>query len=297
MLVLNNRVLYRRSLELARGNTRTVPTQDRAPTVQHSINKVGIEGLRTSIKVMRDGELFTYLSKIDILVDLSENKKGIHMSRLVESINESITLKAGRTKTSLETLGAEVLMELTRRHPFKSAEINISTTLVLERSTPISKRPTYESYDVVAKVTWSENTLRKYLETSVIGNTLCPHSLEVTGGKAHIQRCELKLGFDVKIDEDLLFEKLIEICELSFSSPTFTVLKTVDEAHLVEQMFANPMFVEDVSRHCLDRVLGLGIEGSVLIKATSFESIHKHDAVAEIRRHLKKNKSGSIEVL
>jgi len=105
MLVLNNRILYRRILELARGKAQTVPTQDRAPAVQQSINKVGIEGLRTSIKVMRDGELFTYLSKIDILVDLSENKKGIHMSGLVESINESIALKSGRTKTSLETLG------------------------------------------------------------------------------------------------------------------------------------------------------------------------------------------------
>ena len=279
---------------MARGYARTVPTQDRAPTVQQSIDKVGIEGLSTSIRVMRDGEVFTYLAKIDILVDLSEYKKGVHMSRLVESINETITIKSGRPKASLETLGAEVLMALTRRHPFKSAEINISTTLVLKRHTPISKKPTYESYDVVAKVIWSENKLRKYLETSVIGNTLCPHSLEVTGGKAHIQRCELKLGFDVKIDEDLPFEKLIEICEMSFSSPTFTVLKTVDEAHLVEQMFDNPMFVEDVSRQCLDRVLGLKIEGKVLIKATSFESIHKHDAVAEIRRVLKKNKAGLL---
>ncbi len=279
---------------MARGHAQTVPTQDRAPTVQQSIDKVGIEGLRTSIRVMRDGEVYTYLAKIDISVDLSEYKKGVHMSRLVESINETITLKSGRPKTSLETLGAEVLMELTRRHPFKSAEINISTTLVLKRHTPISKKPTYESYDVVAKVIWSENKLRKYLETSVVGNTLCPHSLEVTGGKAHIQRCELKLGFDVKIDEDLPFEKLIEVCELSFSSPTFTVLKTVDEAHLVEQMFANPMFVEDVSRQCLDRVLRLKIEGKVLIKATSFESIHKHDAVAEIRRVLKKNKEGFL---
>ena len=136
--------------------------------------------------------------------------------------------------------------------------------------------------------------MRKYLETSVIGNTLCPHSLEVTGGKTHIQRCELKLGLNVELDEDLLFEKLIDICEASFSAPTFTVLKTVDEAYLVEQMYANPMFVEDVSRQCLDHVLGLGIEGRVLIKATSFESIHKHDAVAEIQRVLKTNKEGVL---
>ncbi|MCH8022887.1 MAG: GTP cyclohydrolase I FolE2 [Thaumarchaeota archaeon] len=279
---------------MARGYARTVPTQDRAPTVQQSIDKVGIEGLRTSIKVMRDGELFTYLATIDILVDLSEYRKGIHMSRLIESINEAITLKAGRPKASLETLGAEVLMELTRRHPFKQAEIAISTSLVLKRHTPVSKKPTYETYDVLAKVIWSEKKMRKYLETSVIGNTLCPHSLEVTGGKTHIQRCELKLGLNVELDEDLLFEKLIDICEASFSAPTFTVLKTVDEAHLVEQMYANPMFVEDVSRQCLDHVLGLGIEGRVLIKATSFESIHKHDAVAEIRRVLKTNKEGVL---
>ncbi|MFQ6010776.1 MAG: GTP cyclohydrolase I FolE2 [Nitrososphaerales archaeon] len=280
---------------MARGYVRTVPTQDRTPTVQQSIDKVGIEGLTTSIRITRDGEQFTYLATIDISVDLNEYKKGIHMSRLVESINETITQKAGRPKASLETLGAEVLMELTRRHPFKRAEIIISTTLVLKRHTPVSKKPTYEPYDVIAKVIWSEKKLRKYLETSVVGNTLCPHSLEVTRGKAHIQRCELRLGLDVKIDEDLLFEKLIDICELSFSSPTYTVLKTVDEAHLVEQMFANPMFVEDVARQCLNHTLKLGIEGKVSINAKSFESIHKHNAVAEIQRVLRKNKQNSLE--
>ena len=79
-------------------------------------------------------------------------------------------------------------------------------------------------------------------------------------------------------------EELIEICEKSFSSPTFTVLKTNDEAAVVEEMFRNPKFVEDVARDCFRMAKNLNFKGRVKIRATSFESIHKHNAISEIER-------------
>ena len=51
-------------------------------------------------------------------------------------------------------------------------------------------------------------------------------------------------------------------------------------------MFSNPKFVEDLTRECFDEVINLGIKGKVKVKAVSYESIHKHNAVSEIEREI-----------
>jgi Uncharacterized conserved protein len=85
---------------------------------------------------------------------------------------------------------------------------------------------------------------------------------------------------------------MIEICEGCFSSPTFTVLKSEDEKFIVEKMFSNPKFVEDLTRECFDEVINLSIKGKVKIRAVSYESIHKHNAVSEIERKI----NGGLDV-
>jgi len=144
-----------------------------------------------------------------------------------------------------------------------------------------------EAYDVQVKVIREDGTDRKYVEVRAVGSTLCPHSLELTGGRAHMQRAEARLGIETALDSPVSVEELIEICESSFSAPTYTILKSEDEKQLVETMFANPRFVEDLARDIFEKVKLLGIEGRVKIKAISYESIHKHNAVSEIERELK----------
>lgn len=206
------------------------------------------------------------------------------MSRLVESINEVVSKGSRRSRSSFEKLGMDVLSELKKRHRYSRGEIIIKTTLFLGRHTPVTGRFTEEPYDVSIGVISKGDQYYKNMRVKAIGNTLCPHSLETTHGKAHVQRAELDLQIEAPIREKIPLEELINICENSFSSPTYTVLKTVDEAAVVEEMFRNPRFVEDVTRDCFRQARNLKFKGRVKIRATSFESIHKHNAISEIER-------------
>lgn len=260
------------------------PTQDRLPKVKETIDRVGISGLRTGLKLTTNsGESF-FTAEIDLFIDLDTERKGIHMSRLVESINEVISKGSRQPKDSFENLGMDILTELKKRHKYTIGEIAIRTTLFLRRHTPVSNKPTDEPYEVAVGVISRGDSYFKNLKVRAIGNTLCPHSLETTGGKAHVQRAEVDLQVEVPMKEEIRLEELIEICEKSFSSPTFTVLKTNDEASVVEEMFKNPKFVEDVARDCFRMTKNLKFKGKVKIRATSYESIHKHNAISEIER-------------
>ena len=76
------------------------------------------------------------------------------------------------------------------------------------------------------------------------------------------------------------FEDLIHILEESFSSPTFSVLKTEDEAWVVKTMFENPKFCEDVARSILghaDKKFSGNLNFHAFVR--SEESIHKHDVI------------------
>ena len=74
------------------------------------------------------------------------------------------------------------------------------------------------------------------------------------------------------------------MAEDSASSPLFTLLKREDEKYVTERSYENPRFVEDVVRNlalCLDacpRIIWYEVS------VVSAESIHNHDAFAEIVR-------------
>jgi GTP cyclohydrolase IV len=259
-------------------------TQDRLPKVKEIIDRVGISGLRTVLKLSNAGGETHFGSEIDLFIDLPEDRKGIHMSRLVESINDVVSRSSRKPKASFEKVGVEILSELKKRHRYSKGEIAIKTTLFMSRHTPVTNKQTDEPYDVEIGVISQGEKIHKRMRVKAIGNTLCPHSLETTHGKAHVQRAELDLMIEAPIKEKIPLEELINICENSFSSPTYTVLKTVDEAAVVEEMFRNPKFVEDVARDCYRQSKNLEFTGRVKIRATSFESIHKHNAVSEIER-------------
>jgi len=258
-------------------------TQDKVPRVMERIDRVGVENVRTHLKIERDGSTLFHLPLIDVFIDLREDKKGIHMSRIIETINQVVSRK--HTDTSLEQVGNDILDGIASRHEYLRGEVRIKTQLLVPRLTPVSKKRTYESYEVLVKVI-RDGGLRKYLQISAIGNTLCPHSLDLTGGKSHIQRAELVLGIETGFGSRIELKDMADICDACFSSPTYMVVKGEDERYLVEHMFSNPKFVEDMARDCLKGARGLGVHGKVNIRAKSFESIHKHDAVCEIEREI-----------
>ncbi|MBV8282286.1 MAG: GTP cyclohydrolase I FolE2, partial [Candidatus Eremiobacteraeota bacterium] len=78
---------------------------------------------------------------------------------------------------------------------------------------------------------------------------------------------------------------MVAMVEQSMSSETYDLLKRPDELFVVQKAHAAPRFVEDVVREMLryahDALVDAPDDAFVSARQVNFESIHKHDALAE----------------
>jgi GTP cyclohydrolase-4 len=255
-------------------------TQEYRPEVPKELERVGISNLRVLVKTGFGGHMYKFVPSFNVFIDLARDKKGIHMSRLVESISETVTSKAAYQHETFENLERDILEELASRHPFERAEISLSTALVVEKKTPISKKDTMETHDVSVKTIFENGKYRKMLSVSVVGNTACPHSKENTD-HPHIQRAIGEVELECDFEKSIGLNELIDVVEDSFSCPVYTLVKTEDENDMVNRIYDNPKFVEDVTRSILDKAKKRFRDCSIRAKTTSQESIHRHDVIAE----------------
>lgn len=113
---------------------------------------------------------------------------------------------------------------------------------------------------------------------------------------SHNQRAtgQIIIGSEVSNGSDQLVDilELVDVIENSMSGKIQSVLKRPDEAELVRITHLNPRFVEDVVREAAkslssSRFTYLSDKCSVQISADTQESIHHHDAYAELTTSLK----------
>ena len=101
--------------------------------------------------------------------------------------------------------------------------------------------------------------------------------------RTHVQRALGKLTAKGTLDQMPSFESMVDVLKKSFPSETFSILKTEDEQCVIDCMYENPMFVEDVCRSILARAKEsfskLKLDLTVVVN--SLESIHKHDVIAK----------------
>lgn len=240
----------------------------------------------------------------DIFVDLPSHQKGSHMSRNAEVINKIVDQSVRDPVTSLEELGAKIVEELLDAHEYANfTEVEMVSDYFLEKSSPLG-RESLENYGIKAAITKARGgETKKVLGVEVIGMTVCPCAMEITREMlcsnypeerktlerlpiiTHNQRNVSSIEMEVPPEVEIEADDLVEIIEMSQSSPTYEILKRNDEGKVVLNAHKNPKFVEDVVRDILFLILKRypGLPGStkVKVKSTSEESIHKHNAYAE----------------
>lgn len=260
-------------------------TQENKPKIMEDLEKAGITNLRTLVMINWKGKEYRFVPRITITIDLEKKKKGIHMSRLIESIIETVEEETGERHSSIEELEKHILEHLKGKHTYKRGEIWMETELVVPRKTPVTRKQTMETHDVRIGVFNTNNDgdngkYGKILEVKVIGNTVCPHAID-NWGKTHIQRALGILEIRTDYDNEVELEDMIRCVEDSFSSEVYTLLKSEDEHWVVDRMFQNPKFVEDVTREILHHAKQRFKDCEIKARTISQESIHRHDVVAE----------------
>ena len=104
--------------------------QNIKPFVLVGINKVGCVGIKKQIT--RKGRVL--YPSINAFVDLSKAQKGIHMSRIIESVDEIIENLMEREVSNCEDLCVDIAKELIKRQNCaSSSEVELFSDFPTER--------------------------------------------------------------------------------------------------------------------------------------------------------------------
>lgn len=269
---------------------------------QHPLNRVGVAGIRKPVTVRRPNRAtpVTLTPVIEAFVDLPAGQRGVHMSRNVEAINETVDTAVREPARSLEEVCLRITGELLRKHEYATeAEVAMEADYFLERRTPSGAR-SLERYGLVAGARAARNgPAWKTIGVMVEGMSACPCAMEEvrkilaserraapsTPSITHNQRVRTLLLVTTRDGAEIEADDLVDLVEASASSPTFELLKRGDEARVVLRAHENPKFVEDIVREVLagvrSKLAHLPEDTTVSVRTVSEESIHKHNALAE----------------
>jgi GTP cyclohydrolase I len=245
------------------------------------LEKVGIKGLSWPVKVLNKVEGYqNTVADIDISVELEHSKRGTHMSRFIEAMNDFKIINPKNIEKILNYIGDRLNAE--------KSYIKITFPYFVWKKSPVSNKlsPLKVECEVIAEK--SEDYFI-VIGVKVPVQTVCPCSKEISDFGAHNQRAIIKIL--IKLDnfkEMIWYEDLIKVAEANASSPVYELLKREDEKFVTENGYNNPKLVEDVVR---DITIELDRDNRVTwyeIEVVSYESIHDHQAFALIKKGIKK---------
>jgi len=296
--------------------------QSNESQIQIGIRRVGVCNVPKIIRRKRFGVYNELSARIDVYVDLLPSRRGIHMSRNIEAINEVISTLTSEVISDCEELCAQIAEKvLVVQHGAKYAEVNLTADYEMETFSEaiLSLKSSVHKLRAGAYAEKSGEKVKvtKIIGAEVEGTTVCPCSQELSRDitkerllkegfskeeidrilkhvpmAAHNQRSKSILLFEQPRDAIRVeLEDVIKILEHSMSAPIHEVLKRKDEQAVVLYAHQHPVLVEDVVRSILQKVVERFSDHSeetiIAVKQINYESIHQHNAVAEVRTTLK----------
>ena len=259
------------------------PTTSSMPDIQSepdrrrvAIDKVGVKEIQHPITLTTPhGTDLETVAAINMYVSLPADRKGTHMSRFLEALNE---YRSGLRPEKI----VEFCHKLRDDLDAENAHLEMTFPYFVTKSAPVTGLPGLMDYPCRFLCDVSANREDFIMSVSAAATSLCPCSKEISEYGAHNQRCIITA--DVRFEGMVWIEELIKYIESAASCPVYAVLKRPDEKLVTEQAFENPKFVEDIVR---DLAIVLDDEPRISwyhIRSENFESIHNHNAYAEITR-------------
>lgn len=199
--------------------------------------------------------------------------KGTHMSRFVEVARDHV---GPLSSDGIVTLAREVQKRL------QTEDVHVSATFpfLLMREAPVTKARGYVDYRGALACTIGAAGVQVTSTVHVPVTSLCPCSKAISDYGAHNQRGIITL--EVRHSEPIALEELVAVAEGSGSCPVYSVLKRPDERAVTMLAYETPMFVEDMVRNAAGSLRGDARIVSGRIRAVNDESIHNHQAFAEL---------------
>jgi len=264
----------------------TAPSSSTLPDIQSTddlrkvaIDKVGVKDVKypLSLQTRDNGPIHT-VATINMYVALPHDQKGTHMSRFMELLREHTDASKAINPSEFYTIAAEIRDRLNAAE----AHLEVSFPYFMMKKAPVTGAEGLMDYTATFNVVSTEQSHEMSMTVAVPATSLCPCSKEISEYGAHNQRCEITAK--VWTTDSVWIEDIVEILEASASCEVYPVLKRADEKWVTERAYDQPKFVEDSIR---DLAVALNADDRVtkyVIRSENFESIHNHNAFAEISR-------------
>ena len=278
------------------------------PEIALALSKAGVSGVQKAVRIRRGDAETVMAAVIDCTVDLAADQKGVHMSRFPELFEDAIDLVVEREALLVEVLAEHIASRVVERQQALKAEVWIRAQWPIHRRTPVTGLATQEMVTLCGIAAASEAGTRRVVGVEASGINACPCAQGLVRGRASERL--LEAGFEsgdverilelvplathnqrglaslyVGTEHDLDAELLVGIAESSMSAPIYDLLKRPDELFVVEHAHLQPRFVEDSVRYSLRDALATLTElddgDFVLARQVNYETIHRHDVVAE----------------
>jgi GTP cyclohydrolase I len=240
-----------------------------------AISRVGVKSLRYPVLVGSPAGPVPTVATLDMFVALPGDRKGTHMSRFIEVLQQNAEPLSA---ASLPRLLAHMLVTLEA----DEGSVEIRFPYFINKSAPVSGVQSLMDYEVVLGGSMQAGVARIHQKVVVPVTSLCPCSKKVAEYGAHNQRAHVTI--DLELAEAMEIEAQVRIAEDAASCELWSVLKRSDEKYVTERAYDNPKFVEDTVR---DIAMVLQRDPRVLayrVESENFESIHNHSAFALIER-------------
>jgi GTP cyclohydrolase I len=280
------------------------------------IDRVGMEKIELPVRLRGEGgELLSVPAEADVFVSLdSADAKGIHMSRLFLSLQETL----GARELTPAALAA-LLGSFVDSHAgiSQSGHVRIRCSYLVQRDALASGHRGWKSYPLEIAATLAGGSLRLELGLEVVYSSTCPCSAALSreliardfrrafAGRAapvhavaewlrsdeglpatpHSQRsfAELQIVLDPSADAIPIL-RVIDAVERGLGTPVQAAVKREDEQAFAELNGSNLMFCEDAAR-IVKRTLDAEAQvHDFRAKIRHEESLHAHDAVAVITK-------------
>lgn len=291
------------------------------PRIAFPIQKVGIVGEKRLLhfynkylaKTGEDPRSETYCD-ISVCTDISPSVKGTHMSRIVEVIGKHVE----ETHPSLEDFAKDLA-----RSAFASLSdvgltqtiVEVSGDMIINKYTPVSHLLAQEILKTYAKVVFDGSISRCDIGVTVPILLVCPCAQELVKSRAnsilskegisesliericslipmpsHNQRGYASIFIELPPGVDIDFRDLAKVVHKKLNQ-IYSVLKREDELEVVYRAHLNPAFVEDACREVAKGVYEflsekIRPESTIRVLLVSEESIHQHNALAQIEMSL-----------
>lgn len=238
-----------------------------------SISNIGICDYKLPISLVIGDEVYSSICTISSSVMLDESRRGAHLSRIIEVLNDGLYgKKVGLTDFS------KMVDETARRSETIGAALIFEFDIILKRKAPISNKDSFVTAHLKITHEKANDDYEKSMAISIFGTTLCPCSKEISQYGAHNQRCKVIITLFGDY-ESIDFNNIVSTMENQFSANVYSTVKREDEKYITECAYENPKFSEDLIRDLLINV-GKLYDGKIVAELVNYESIHEHNVYA-----------------